>query len=51
MRAFTWLICDAIVEHDHALAEGVLPEALAYAIMREESAFEARVVDRLRADG
>jgi DNA-binding CsgD family transcriptional regulator len=39
MRAFTWLICDAIVEHDHALAEGVLPEALAYAEAHDLDAF------------
>ena len=39
MRAFTWLICDAIVESDHALAEGVLAEALAYAEAHDIDAF------------
>ena len=39
MRAFAWLISDAIVEYDYGLAEGVLPEALAYAEARDLDAF------------
>ena len=39
LRALTWLVCDAIVEHDHALADGVLAEALAYAEARDIDAF------------
>jgi ATP/maltotriose-dependent transcriptional regulator MalT len=39
MRAFTWLISDAIAEHDHALAEEFLPEALQYAESRDMDGF------------
>lgn len=39
LRAFTWLICDAVMEHDYALAERFLPEALEYAEARDIDAF------------
>jgi DNA-binding CsgD family transcriptional regulator len=39
LRAFAWLISDAIVEQDYALAEAFLPEALDYAEARDIDAF------------
>lgn len=39
LRAFTWLICDAVTEQDYALAEGYLAEALDYAEARDIDAF------------
>lgn len=39
MRAFTWLICDAIVEQNYALAEPFLDEAIAYADARDIDTF------------
>ncbi len=35
MRAFTWLVCDAITEQDYALADVFLGEALEYAESRD----------------
>jgi DNA-binding CsgD family transcriptional regulator len=39
LRAFTWLISDAITEQDYALAERYLAEALDYADARDIDAF------------
>ncbi len=39
LRAFTWLICDAIVDQDYALAMEYLPEAIAYAEARDIDTF------------
>jgi DNA-binding CsgD family transcriptional regulator/tetratricopeptide (TPR) repeat protein len=39
MRAFTWLISDAIAESEYALAERYLPEAVAYAEDRDMDGF------------
>jgi DNA-binding CsgD family transcriptional regulator/tetratricopeptide (TPR) repeat protein len=39
MRAFTWLVSDAIMEQDYALAGGYLAEALEYAEARDMDAF------------
>jgi DNA-binding CsgD family transcriptional regulator len=39
MRAYTWLISDAIVEQDYTLAGGYLAEALEYAEARDMDAF------------
>jgi DNA-binding CsgD family transcriptional regulator len=39
MRAFTWLICDSIVELDYAAAEGFLAEAIEYAEARDIDSF------------
>ena len=39
MRAFTWMICDSIMEYDYAFAERFLSEALAYADARDMDTF------------
>ncbi len=39
MRAFTWLICDSIVDLDYAAAEGFLAEAIEYADARDIDSF------------
>jgi ATP/maltotriose-dependent transcriptional regulator MalT len=39
LRAFTWLISDAILEQDYALAQSFMNDALAYADARDIDAF------------
>ncbi|MGH7446360.1 MAG: helix-turn-helix domain-containing protein, partial [Longimicrobiales bacterium] len=39
LRAFTWLICDAIMDQDYPLADGFVEEAIAYAEERDIDTF------------